>query len=55
MRINKEVFEMSEKEVGDARDAIVAHAKKWNRNNSQALAVFRETIRQLSEYIGEDT
>lgn len=40
-------------EIEAVREAILVHAEKYERNHTEALAVFDETIRQLKEYLEE--
>ena len=43
--------DVSKEEMEEARDAIIAHAKKHDRTQWEALLIFKELISQLDEQI----
>lgn len=43
-------FMVTAEELDDVRKAAMAHAKKWDRSDTETCAVFAEFIKQVLEH-----
>ena len=49
MSDEKNEGDVSEEEFADVRDAILAHAKKWNRTDGRACSIFDFFLQRLAK------